>query len=154
MWCAIAVEEESQWEALKAAMGQPSWADEDRFDRMDGRLAEQDDLDNLVAGWTATLTVGEIVATLREAGVPAAPLQTAAEIAEDPQLQHRGFLTWADHPVMGEALDCATGFRFSRSLANSDPSPMMGEHTGQVLSEVLGLPDEEIAALVHKGITE
>ncbi len=154
VWCAIAVEDESQWAALKAAMGQPSWADEDRFDRMDGRLAEQDDLDNLVAGWTAPLTVGEIVATLREAGVPAAPLQTAAEIAEDPQLRHRGFLTSADHPVMGEMLDCATGFRFSRSVANSDPSPMMGEHTGQVLSEVLGMPDEEIAALVHKGITE
>ena len=154
VWCAIAVEEESQWAALKEAMGQPSWAGEDRFDRVDGRLAEQDDLDELVSGWTATLTVGEIVATLRAAGVPAAPLQTAAELVEDPQLRHRGFLTMVDHPVMGEVLDYATGFRFSRSLTNSNPSPRMGEHTREVLSEVLGVPDEEIASLAAKGITE
>jgi crotonobetainyl-CoA:carnitine CoA-transferase CaiB-like acyl-CoA transferase len=100
------------------------------------------------------LPVDAIVRTLREAGVPVAPVRSVADIADDPQLHHRGFFGQVEHPVMGEVTDYATGFKLSRTPTRFARSPLMGEHTWHVLRELLGLPDDQLAGLVGDGAAE
>ena len=153
VWCAIAVDSEERWAALTRVMGHPAWAADERFASLAGRLGAQDDLDEFVAQWSGALLVDDLVRMLREAGVPVSPLCSPADIAEDPQLRHRGFFAKVQHPVMGEVIDSALGFKLSRNPVTFKPGPTMGEHTEPVLSEVIGMTDEEIAALVASGVT-
>jgi formyl-CoA transferase len=102
--------------------------------------------------WCAGQAAHAAAATLREAGIAAQPLLTAADLPEDPHLRARGFL----EPVAaGSSVTEMEGprFRFSATPVHVRlPAPAFGEHTAAVLGDVLGLSDEEIGALVESGV--
>ena len=154
-WCTIAVEDEEQWNALRRVMGDPAWAREARFETAEGRLEHQDDLDRHMAEWTGGQTAQELMRLLQSAGVPAGGVQRSSDLLQDPQLAHRGFYNYLDHPEMGNIPYSGHQFRIRGYESGPRmPSPMLGEHNEVVLRDILGLTDEEIAeAIISGGIS-
>ena len=90
-WCAIAVENDGQWQALRRVIGEPDWAQDSRFQTNEGRLAHQDEIDRNLAQWTISRPPQEVMDLLQSEGVPAGVVQRSSDLLQDPQLAHRGF---------------------------------------------------------------
>lgn len=149
-WLAIAVTTDAQWEGLKDVMGQPAWADEERFSTVLGRKANEDELEANVSAWTATITPEEGMRLLQARGVPAGVVQTAQDVLEhDEHLKARGYYVYLDHPEAGHNAYDGPQFRLSETPARlHGPAPLLGEHNDFVLREILGYDDERIAELL------
>jgi crotonobetainyl-CoA:carnitine CoA-transferase CaiB-like acyl-CoA transferase len=104
-----------------------------------------------VEAWCAERTVEEICATLLGAGVPAAPVHTIAEVARDPHLWEREMLVKLDDPLAGEMYLPGATIKLSKTPSRLGPVPTPGQHTEEVLRQVLGYDTERIAALRRAG---
>ena len=92
---------------------------------------------------------------LQAVGVPAHDVGNSPELVADPQLLHRGHFVTVDHALHGPVTIEGSRFRFSRTPARIDRgAPTLGEHSWQVLTEVLGYDEERAAALAAAGIFE
>jgi len=152
-WIALAARDEAEWDALVAAMGDPPWAAEPRFASRAERLAHADELDLRLAEWTRAFAPYDLMAGLQEAGVPAGVVQTPEVLLRDPQLAHRGHYLRVEHPVLGTLYAERSGFRLAEHPGGfASAGPLLGEHTDQVLRELLGLAPDEIAALRERGV--
>jgi len=152
-WIAISVWDDAQWEALGAAMGDPPWARDERFATAAGRRAHQDEIDERLAGWTREFGAWHLMAGLQAGRVPAGVVQSLHEVLRDPQLAHRHHFVTIEHPVLGPLVYERAGFRLGSSPGGfSAPAPRLGEHTGEVLGEILGLSPERIGDLVARGV--
>jgi benzylsuccinate CoA-transferase BbsF subunit len=151
-WCAIAVETDEQWRALRQAMGDPSWAMDAGLDTAAGRRAQRDLIDHELGAYTARFEPHELMASLQAAGVPAGAVQRSSDHMLDPQLAHRSFFRRLEHPEMGEVPYEGHQFRI-HGYDNGPrfPAPCLGEHTYQVLTEVLGLDDDEVGDALASG---
>jgi benzylsuccinate CoA-transferase BbsF subunit len=155
-WCVIAVESEAEWEQLRAAMGEPDWTRDPRFATPESREQHADELDQHVAEWTGGKTPQEVRDILQAAGVAAAPVQDVEDMLErDPQAQARGQYVELNEPEMGPVLTEYPPAHLSETPAAVDrPAPLMGEHTEQVLRDVLHLDDAEIERLAAEGVLD
>ena len=144
-WCAIAVENDGQWEALRRAMGDPDWARERRFETVQGRLDHQDEIDRNLAQWTSSRLPQQVMDLLQLKGVPAGVVQRSSDLLQDPQLAHRGFFRYMDHAEMGNIPYTGHQFRIG-GYDNGPrfPAPVMGQHNEMVLRELLGMSEEEV----------
>lgn len=149
-WIAIAVMAEDQWPALCQEMGHPDLAADPRFATAADRIGNCVALDETVGAWTRGQEAHALAERLQAAGVPAGVVQNAQDIIEkDPHLRARGFLQSVEQPEIGPVLMDTTPLRWSDSPAPIHrPAPLIGEHNEAVLTEVLGLSEEEIVALV------
>ncbi|HEU4429630.1 MAG TPA: CoA transferase [Myxococcota bacterium] len=151
-WCAIAVETDAQWRALCRALGDPAWATRAELATLAGRRARRDEIDRELSAFSLQFAPRELMERLQAAGVPAGMVQRSSDHQRDPQLAHRAFFRRMQHPEMGEVPYEGHAYR----IAGYDngprfPAPCLGEHTYQVLSEVLGLDDEEVARVMSSG---
>ena len=142
-WVTIAVRDDSDWAAFCHAIGVPELIADSRFRTASGRLARQDELDNIVARWTSERTSYQIMETLQGAAVPAGPVLTAGQALTDPQFRRRGFFEEVAHPDktgLGNREYIGRGWKFSASPAGiAGPAPLLGEANGYGLQELLGL---------------
>jgi benzylsuccinate CoA-transferase BbsF subunit len=153
-WLAITVRNDEEWAALVDILGWSTEAAGGRFRTVEGRRAHHDELDALIERWTAQLDPYEAMRRLQERGVPAGVAQRGDRLLDDPQLAHRGFWELVDHPEAGSFPYLGRPFRLSRTPAySSRPAPLLGEHTHEVLREVAGMSDAEIAELDELGVT-
>ena len=151
-WCAIAVESDEQWAALRRALGNPDWPKAPRFATVAGRLKYHDEIDGHIGEWTATMSAQDAMTTLLAAGVPAGVVQRSSDLMRDPQLEHRGFFRHLDHPEVGSVP--YTGHQFRIRGYDNGPRfapPMLGEHNDLVLREILGMTDDEISEVAISG---
>lgn len=148
-YCAISVLNDTQWEALKMAMGNPPWADEERFATSAARISNQGELDAHLSEWTARYPKFDLMYQLQQAGVPCGALQSMEDLLErDPQLQHREMIVEADHPLLGRRRWQACPLKLSASPPVFSPRwPLFGQDNDYVLREVLGLGPTEIDEL-------
>jgi crotonobetainyl-CoA:carnitine CoA-transferase CaiB-like acyl-CoA transferase len=145
-------EGQDHWVALAALDGGARVALADLIGRPD---PAPDEIDKLIADWTARRSVAEAVGALRARGVAAAPLAAAASLLTDPQLLARGFWETVDHPVAGSFLCTGMPFAFTgkpRRWIRRVP-PLYGQHTAEVLMGVLGHSDQDLADLRASGAT-
>jgi benzylsuccinate CoA-transferase BbsF subunit len=151
-WCAIAVETDEQWDALRQALSDPGWADDDRFQTAEGRLSHQEEIDQHLGEWTSSRSPYEVMEILQSAAVPAGVVQRSSDLLRDPQLEHRSFFRYMDHPEMGKIPYTGHQFRI-RDYDNGPrfPAPLLGQHNETVMREILGITDEEIAEVVASG---
>jgi benzylsuccinate CoA-transferase BbsF subunit len=154
-WIAISVLEDRHWGNLAELLvrdGQ-GWAADPRFAELEGRELAEEDLDCRISTWTSTLEVHVLEARLQAAGIPAAVVADAEDLERDPQLLSRGFFERVLSPE-GEAMvfDGIPWQTDGISGRIRGPGPRLGEHTDQVLGEVLGLGDGEIRALRDAGV--
>jgi len=98
-------------------------------------------------------TVQEWVDALDPVGVPCGPINTMAQVFENPQVKHRGMLLKMEHPIAGHVPQVASPFHFSETPAQYHSAPpTLGQHTREVLQELLGMEESEINALSSGGI--
>jgi crotonobetainyl-CoA:carnitine CoA-transferase CaiB-like acyl-CoA transferase len=151
-WCAIAVESDAQWRALRQALGDPEWARASDLDSVAGRLAAHDAIDAALADWTRPRKPREVMAVLLEAGVPAGHVQRSRDLQDDPQYRHRRFHRFFEHPEMGRVPYSGHAFRISGY--DNGPrfaAPLLGGDSFEILAEELGFEPEQIADLMTSG---
>ncbi|MBI4337286.1 MAG: CoA transferase [Chloroflexi bacterium] len=161
-WVALACFTEVQWHGLLQAMEEPPWAREGRFATFGARKAHEEELEQHIAQWTRQHDAWELAQRLREQGVPASAVETAADILErDPQLQHRGFWSTIVQPAIGPTAHASPAFRFLAGPGVNLPgwaiqgsAPELGQHNPLVFQELLGVSAQEYLALVQDGAIE
>ncbi len=147
-WVIIACETDEEWRAMAALLGAGSRAGDARFANRRGRRRNRDELDLLVAGWTRTRTARQAFHRLQEAGVAAGIPMSGEELYHDIHLRERGHIVEMDEPPWGRVAHHGLPGIPSRSAASAAlPPPWIGAHNAYVLGGVLGLSEEEIAAL-------
>ena len=154
-WIAIAVANDSEWTALKRAMGDPAWARDARFDVAQSRWQHRHELDKQLATWTATQDDKALMASLQAQGICAGAVLTAADLVSDPHLRQRGFLQEYERegsPTVGIRTYAGRPFRVPGVPMAIRHTARMGEHNNAVLQEVAGLSASEISALAEQNV--
>jgi crotonobetainyl-CoA:carnitine CoA-transferase CaiB-like acyl-CoA transferase len=138
---------------LCKAMDRLELLDDPRYARLADRAARGDEINELVAAWTAGLPAADVEARCVACDVPVATAYTAADIFSDPHVEARGDLVSVDDPVVGAVRQQAP-FPRRAGEAPTVPTgaPRLGEHTRAVLAEVLGCSDLELDALAADGV--
>lgn len=150
-WIAIACETDAQWRTLAGIVERPDLADLG----VEERLSRRSELDDIVGAWTAGQDPIELQGLLQHAGVPAHQVQNSPEIVADPQLLHRDHFHLVPHPVYGHSWAEQYGFRLSRSDGTPRlAGPTWGEHTFDVLCDLLGYDVDRIAELAIAQVLE
>lgn len=109
--------------------------------------------DDAIAAWTAGRSNDEATEELQAVGVPSHPAQRSADLQVDPQLVHSEHFRTMPHPVLGEVVVEGPRVRYSRTGAStSSPGPTLGQHSEQVLKEILGYDDERFIDYVVAGV--
>ena len=152
-WVAIAVYTDGEWRGLRAAMGEPAWAQEERFATLLGRKAHEDELERRLGEWTAGMTAHEAARLLRACGVPAAVVANAADLHADAQLIHRGHFLDLHHPVLGDFPFDALSYRLD-GVRPQPPraAPLLGQDNAAVYRDLLGLDDDGYRELEAEGV--
>jgi crotonobetainyl-CoA:carnitine CoA-transferase CaiB-like acyl-CoA transferase len=147
-WCVIVCHSDEEWQLLVEVMGAPSWADMPQFATLAGRLTHQDELDMQIETWSLTLGKYELTERCQAAGVRALPVQSAEDRVEhDPQLRHRQMYQAIEHPALGLYKVQNAPFKLSETPAvNTLPSPLIGQHTREIVEGLLGYSHEELCA--------
>jgi len=154
-WIAITVSTDDQWQRLRQAMSDPSWAKDSRFDTAAGRWQYRHDLAQLLEEWTATHDDQELMRHLQDFGVPAGAVLTAADLVSNPHLRERGYLEefesiHARHA--GPRTYAGRPFRIPRIPMAINHVAALGEHNVAVLRDMAQLSVSEISGLAEDGI--
>jgi crotonobetainyl-CoA:carnitine CoA-transferase CaiB-like acyl-CoA transferase len=151
-WIAIAVEDDATWARLAGVLGHPELATDARYATLAARKRHEDELEALVGEWTRQHDPHEATRILQAAGVPAFTSATNRDLTEDPHLAARGAFADLDHPEVGVRRHIGPAWRMSASDCRvRRPAPCLGADTDEVLREVCGYLDPEIAALRARG---
>ncbi len=152
-WIAISVDDDEQFRRLAGAMGMPELASDPRFASLAARRLHESTLEALIGSWTSTLEVGQAVAALTAAGVPAARVNRVDELLDSEELLRRDFFTRFDHPEFGVRPLAGVPWSTNRSpMRVTAAAPALGQHTREVLVGLLGLTAEEVDRLVAGGV--
>jgi crotonobetainyl-CoA:carnitine CoA-transferase CaiB-like acyl-CoA transferase len=144
-WLAVEAVDRADWERLCGVI-------ELRPQAVEPSDAELDAARTALTAWAATRTPYQAAHVLQRAGVPAAPVQDAADLARDPQLRARGFIVEIDHPDLGRIEYPGAIERTVRPSGGVKGAvPRLGEHTREVLAEWAGIGEQEADALAERG---
>jgi crotonobetainyl-CoA:carnitine CoA-transferase CaiB-like acyl-CoA transferase len=148
----IIIGNDGQFRNFCAAADLPSMAEDARFRNNAIRMQNVDSLAEEMEVGLAKRTVKEWVAILGDANVPCAPIQTIKDVFDDPHVRERGAVVELQHPLIGKLPTIVNPLRFSSSPVQYDrPPPLLGEHTHEILRDVLNLGAEQIAAIEKSG---
>ena len=140
------------WRAFVVAIGREDLLTDPRCADAKTRWRHEKALNEIVREWTGSRTKHEIMATLGEAGVPCGAVLDTGEILDDPHLNARGQVHTIDHPTRGTFRLPGCPVRLSDSPAPTSAPPLAGQHTVDILGEVLGLSKDDVAALQARGV--
>ncbi|MDB5904419.1 MAG: CoA transferase [Betaproteobacteria bacterium] len=148
----IIIGNDGQFRKFCAAAGLDTLGDDPRFLTNALRLKNADTLSVLMNGALSGRPIGEWLERFEKANVPCSPIKNIAEVFDDPHVKSRGARIELEHPVTGTMPGIANPMRFSKSpVAYDRAPPLLGQHTNEVLAEVLGMSESEIAALREAG---
>ncbi|MDQ2066030.1 CoA transferase [Xinfangfangia sp. CPCC 101601] len=150
----IAVLGPRQFAGLCDLMGQPQLASDPRFNSDEARTSNEPALRALIEGWTTTLSTEALIAALRGAGIPTAPIQSLAEALESPHAKARGLVADLPHHSLGQSPVAGQPLRFDGAKPlSATGAPALGGDTRPVLT-ALGLTADQIAGLIAAGIVQ
>ena len=154
-WIAVSAGAAEEWASLCRAIGRPELASDPRFSSAAARKANEDELDRIVSDWCRSRDRWAAAEALQAAGVPAFPSASSADLRTDPHLAAREAFHEFEHPEVGVKAHFRAPWRWTRRANGTGRrAPCLGEHTGEVLREVLGLTEDEIENLRERGIVE
>jgi crotonobetainyl-CoA:carnitine CoA-transferase CaiB-like acyl-CoA transferase len=144
---------DANFSRLCKAMDRLDLLEDPKYTRLTDRAAHGDEINGIVADWTGTLTAAEVEERCVACDVPVATAYTAADIFADPHMAARGDLVTVADPVIGEHRQQAPFPRVvGKPLVAPAGAPRLGEHTRDVLRELLGLDDTTLDSLASDGI--
>ena len=156
-WIAIACQSDEHWVRLGRIIDADGggWPHQKRFTTLAGRKALEDELDQLMSQWTANWDATELMESLQAAGVPAGVVNDSRDLFDDPQLKHRQHFQFLEHPEIGRYATERSEMELSRTPGSLDrAAPLLGQHTEQVLTDLLGFSADEYQALKDDGVLE
>jgi crotonobetainyl-CoA:carnitine CoA-transferase CaiB-like acyl-CoA transferase len=152
-WVALAIVHERAWSELAEVIGHSELAVDETLRDEWARRRRADEIDKLIEEWTVQRSPTDVVNTLRTRRIAVARVVGAADLLEDEQLKARGFWETIDHPVVGTFKTTGMPFTFAGGQRKwvTTPAPLYGQHTDEVLRDVLGYTPADIAALEEVG---
>ena len=149
----LAIGNDGQFARFCQAIGEPGWAQDERFMRNAARLANRTELVERILAVTATRTTRDWISLLEQHAVPCGPINTVRDVFEDPQVKARGLQIAMQHPQAGEVPLVASPIRLSDTpVSYRHTPPQLGQHTDEVLTRHLGLTAEALQTFRDNGV--
>ena len=142
------------WEVICDVIGEPGWKTHPDYSKPKARLPRLNEIFGRIEQWTMTKTKFEAMEILNGHDIPCGPILSMKEIAEDQSLRATGTVVEVDHPTRGKYLTVGNPIKMSDSPSEVARSPLLGEHTEEILSQVLGYSAEEITVINASGATQ
>jgi formyl-CoA transferase len=139
------------WGAICDLIGKPEWKTDPDYATPPARLPRLRRIFDTIEEWTKTMTKFEVMETCNKHDIPVGPILSMKEIADEPSLRATGTVVEVDHPTRGPYLTVGNPIKLSDSPADVRRSPLLGEHTDEILRKVLGYADKEIAEIKGSG---
>ena len=134
------------FEGLARTIGHEDWLDDPEWNTPKGRLSKLEKMFEEIEKWTMTKSKFEVMEILNPLNVPCGPVLSMKELAEEESLRASGTVVEIDHPTRGKYVSVGNPIKLSDSTTAVERSPLLGEHTDKILSEVLGMDSADIEA--------
>ena len=139
------------WGAICDVIGKPEWKTDPDYATSNARLPRLKHIFGTIEQWTMTKTKFEAMDILNKLDIPCGPILSMKELAHEQSLRATGTVVEVDHPTRGPYLTVGNPIKLSDSIADVRRSPLLGEHTDEVLRDVLKYADREIEAIKGSG---
>jgi formyl-CoA transferase len=139
------------WPKICDVIGEPDWKEHPDYATPPARLSHLNEIFGRIQEWTMTKTKYEVMEICNPLDIPVGPILSMKELAEEPSLRETGTIVEVDHPERGPYLSVGCPVKLSDNDVVVERSPLLGEHSDEILSEVLGYSVDEIAALKEAG---
>ena len=139
------------WQKICDVIGRPEWKEDPDFATPSVRLPRLNEVFEAIEQWTMTKTKYEVMEICNPLDIPVGPILSMQELSEEPSLRETGTIVEVDHPTRGKYLTVGNPVKLSDSPSEVSRSPLLGEHTGEILQAVLGYSAEEISELREAG---
>ena len=139
------------WEKVCDVIGKPEWKEDENYSTPAARLPRLNEIFDTIEKWTKTKSKFEVMDICNPLDIPVGPILSLKEISEDQGLRDTGTVVEVDHPVRGKYLTVGNPIKLSDSPAVVKRSPLLGEHTEEILREFCNMTDEEISAVKEAG---
>ncbi|MDQ0304020.1 formyl-CoA transferase [Ancylobacter polymorphus] len=139
------------WGKICDVIGEPEWKTDPNYATPAARLPHLNEIFHRIESWTMAHTKFEAMEILNKVDIPCGPVLSMKEIAEDESLYATGTLVEIDHPTRGKYLTVGNPIKLSDNDVAVERSPLLGEHTEEILAEVLGLGGDEIERIKASG---
>lgn len=151
-WISIAVFDDTEWSGLVSAMDEPAWASAPEFATQRARVDNIGDLHERVAAWTAAFDHRRLAELLQSHGVAAAPVNSVADLLDDPHFRARGTFVEVSHPLGFDETIYGAYVKTSASEASVSTGPSIGQDNERVFRDLLGMPEERYSQLVAEQV--
>ena len=138
------------WPKICDVVGKPEWKEDPDYATPAARLPKLDEVFGTIEAWTMAKDKFDVMATCNPLDIPVGPILSMKEIAEDPCLRETGTIVEVDHPERGKYLSVGNPIKLSDSPSDVTRSPLLGEHSDEILAEI-GLSADDIAAAREDG---
>jgi formyl-CoA transferase len=139
------------WGAICDLIGKPEWKTDPDHSTPNARLPRLKHIFNTIEAWTMTKTKFEVMDICNQHDIPVGPILSMKEIAEEQSLRDTGTVVEVDHPGRGKYLTVGNPVKMSDSITEVKRSPLLGEHTEEILAKELGYSAKEIAEIKASG---
>ena len=139
------------WEKVCDVIGKPEWKTQDGYATPAERLDKLNEVFSAIEDWTMTKTKFEVMDICNPLDIPVGPILSMKEISEDQGLYETGTMVKVDHPERGEYLSVGCPIKLSDSSVEVTRSPLLGEHTAEILSNVLGYSGDDLKRVIDSG---
>ncbi len=139
------------WESICDVIGEPAWKTDPEFSTPKARLPKLNQIFSRIEQWTMTKNKFEAMDILNKFDIPCGPILSMKELAEDQSLRKTGTVVEVDHPKRGKYLSVGNPIKLSDSISKVKRSPLLGEHTDEILKDVLGYNAKEIGEIKVSG---
>ncbi len=141
------------WKQVCEVIGKPEWIEDPEFAKPAARLPKLNHIFSTIEEWTMTKTKFEVMEILNKFDIPCGPILSMKEIAEDKSLYATGTLVEVDHPERGMYITVGNPIKLSDNDVKVERSPLLGEHTDEILTTVLNLDKSRIEEIKSSGAT-
>ena len=139
------------WPKICKAINKPAWVDDPDYATPNARLTRLNEVFDAIESWTMTKTKFEIMQICNPLDIPVGPILSMKEISEEESLRETGTIVEIDHPERGKYLSVGCPVKLSGSPAEVKRSPLLGEHTKEILRSELGYTDNELDEILESG---
>ena len=140
------------WDSMLALMGRADLIGDERYATDDLRKERGPEIEKIVSGWTKTKTKFEILKEVTDLGIPCGAVQDTLEVLHDPHLRAREMVVSLDDPVRGEHLALGCPIKIRSNKVEIEPPPLLGQHSKEVLAELLDMKENYLAELEARGV--